>query len=58
MRDKTEHDGETTQLTALADPDLEAFVEMPSLAAQRAARRFRRGLARDLQRPARKDGAA
>lgn len=58
MRDETEHDGESTQLTALADSDLDAVVEVPSLADQRATRRKRRGLARDLQRPARKDGAA
>ncbi len=44
-------DGETTQFTA-------ADENAPSLAHQRAHRRYRRGLARDLQRPARKESAA
>lgn len=43
-------DGETTQLPAAE--------HAPSLAEQRTQRRFRRGLARDLQRPARKGTAA
>lgn len=44
-------DGETTQLTA-------ADENVPSLAHQRAHRRYRRGRARDLQWPARKETAA
>ncbi len=44
-------DGEPTQLTA-------ADENVPSLAEQRTHRRYRRGLARDQQRPARKETAA
>ncbi len=49
-------DGEVTELAA--STDLTDVNEVPSLADQRATRRQRRGLARDLQRPARKAGAA
>lgn len=49
-------DGEVTELAASTDSvDVD---EVPSLADQRATRRKRRGLARDLQQPARKAGAA
>lgn len=53
-----DQDGEVTELTATTDPDPDAHGEVPSLAEQRTHRRKRRGLARDLQRPARKAGAA
>lgn len=58
MHIEEDPDGEVTELTATTDPEPDPHDEVPSLADQRAARRHRRGLARDLQRPARKAGAA
>lgn len=53
-----DRDGEVTELTTTTDPEPDPHDEVPSLADQRATRRKVRGLARDLQRPARKAGAA